>query len=355
MAEIKLYDAEEIYEMAKEGSVSGDEAAYLMENQEVLFSLADELRKETCGDTVTYVINRNINFTNRCVGDCRFCAFRDENGYKLTIDEIIGKVREADEFGATEVCIQGGLAPGLGVENYCEILESIKTNFPKMHIHAFSPMEIMHMSVNSGVDETDALLELRKSGLGSMPGTAAEILIDRVRRIICPSKLDSRRWVKIVKTAHRLGIPTTATMMYGHIETQEERIAHILRIKEIQKETGGFTEFIPLPFMSKNNPLGKVCSGVDMMEHMKVHALSRVILHGYIRNIQASWVKLGPEAAQKMLFYGTNDLGGTLMEENISKSAGASHGEYMSPDAFVDLIEAVGRKPARRTTLYTIY
>jgi FO synthase subunit 2 len=355
MAHIILSDADEIYERARDGAISRDDALYLMEHHELLFQIADELRRNACGDIVTYVINRNINFTNRCVGDCRFCAFRDENGYTLTMDEIISKVEEARRFGATEVCIQGGLAPGLRVEDYCEILEGIKSNFPKMHIHAFSPMEIMHMSINSGVDEADALMELRKSGLGSIPGTAAEILIDRVRRIICPSKLDSERWIKIVRAAHGLGIPTTSTMMYGHIETDEDRIDHILKIKEIQKETRGFTEFIPLPFMSKNNPLGNVCSEVSMTEHMKVHAISRVVLHGYVKNIQASWVKLGPRAAQKMLFFGANDLGGTLMEESISKSAGASHGEYMSPEAFVDLVEAAGRRPARRTTLYALY
>jgi FO synthase subunit 2 len=329
-----------------------DDALELYKNPDLLFPLADRLRKKAVGDTVTFVINRNINFTNRCIGTCKFCAFRKDDGYIMTIPEILEKTKVAVDFNATEVCIQGGLIRDWDVFNYCEILESIKKEYPHIHIHAFSPMEVFHASQNSNLSFKETLLSLKRSGLGSMPGTAAEILIDRVREEICPDKLTAHEWMDLVKTAHYAGIPTTATIMYGHIETLQERLEHILIIRDIQKKTGGFTEFVPLPFMPSNNRLGAgnhISRGFD---DLKLHALARVLLYPYIKNIQASWVKLGRELAQSALTCGANDLGGTLMEEKISKSAGATNGEYMAPGEFEFLIRKMNRVPRQRDTLY---
>ncbi len=260
------------------------------------------------------------------------------------------------------MCIQGGLLPDWDVSNYCEILEKIKEEYPHLHIHAFSPMEVFHAAQNSDMSVKQVLLSLKRSGLGSMPGTAAEILVDRVREQICPDKLTTHEWIEVVKTAHNSGIPTTATIMYGHVETLRERIEHLLTIREIQKRTGGFTEFVPLPFMPYNNRLGdgrmvsREMVSREMVsrgnEELKFHALARVFLYPHIKNIQVSWVKLGKKLAQAALNCGANDLGGTLMEENISRSAGASNGEYMAPEEFESLIREMNRVPQQRTTLY---
>ncbi|TAN47028.1 MAG: 7,8-didemethyl-8-hydroxy-5-deazariboflavin synthase subunit CofH [Candidatus Methanoperedens sp.] len=329
-----------------------EDALTLYNSPLYLFPLADMLRKKAVGDVVTYVINRNINFTNRCVGTCKFCAFRKEDGFILSISEILDKIRDAKNINATEVCIQGGLLPDWDINNYCEILEAIKQDFPDLHIHAFSPMEVFHAAHNSNISIKETLSQLKKSGLDSMPGTAAEILSDRVREEICPDKLTTHEWIDVVMTAHRTGIPTTSTMMYGHIESLEERIDHMFIIREIQKKTGGFTEFVPLPFMHLNNCLGESDRVSHEHEDLKMHALARVILYPYIRNIQVSWVKLGQKMAQSALNFGANDLGGTLMEENISKSAGASNGEYMAPSEFESLIRGIDRIPRQRDTLY---
>ncbi len=334
------------------GKCTMDDALTLYNSPLYLFQLADMLRKKAVGDVVTYVINRNINFTNRCVGTCKFCAFRKEDGFILSIPEILDKIRESKNINATEVCIQGGLLPDWDINNYCEILEAIKHDFPDLHIHAFSPMEVFHAAHNSNISIKETLSQLEKSGLGSMPGTAAEILSDRVREEICPDKLTTHEWIDVVITAHRTGIPTTSTMMYGHIETLEERIDHMFIIREIQKKTGGFTEFVPLPFMHLNNCLGENDRVCHEHEDLKLHALARVILYPYIRNIQVSWVKLGQKMAQSALNFGANDLGGTLMEENISKSAGASNGEYMAPQEMKILIKGIDRIPRQRDTLY---
>ncbi|WP_394295690.1 5-amino-6-(D-ribitylamino)uracil--L-tyrosine 4-hydroxyphenyl transferase CofH [Candidatus Methanoperedens nitratireducens] len=334
------------------GNCTMDDAQALYNSPSFLFPLADRLRKKAVGDKVTYVINRNINFTNRCIGTCRFCAFRKPDGYILSIPEILGKVRAAVKINATEVCIQGGLLPDRDVLSYCEILEAIKEEFPQLHIHAFSPMEVHHAARNSNVSVKEALLNLRKSGLGSMPGTAAEILVDRVRKEICPEKLTTSEWIDVVRSAHKSGIRTTATIMYGHIENLEERIEHILIIRDLQKETDGFTEFVPLPFMPSNNSLGAGKQIYYGFEDLKFHALARVLLYPHIRNIQASWVKLGKKLAQSALNAGANDLGGTLMEENISRSAGSRNGEYMAPEEFEHLIREINRIPQQRDTLY---
>ncbi len=326
----------------------------LLKNPYETFRIADELRREVVGDTVTYVVNRNINFTDICINNCKFCSFRNRRRYLLTLEEIRKKVEEAVEFGCTEVCIQGGLLPKADLDFYVEILQAVRDVDRKIHIHAFSPMEVLHAARNSNMHIEDVLKTLRKEGLGSMPGTAAEILVDRIREQICPKKLSTAEWVMVVKTAHRTGIPTTATIMYGHVESWEDRIEHIMLIKKIQQETGGITEFIPLPFMWRNNELGRKYKGSSGFEDLLMIAISRILLYPEIRNIQASWVKMGLKLAQAALHVGANDLGGTLMEENISKSAGATSGEMLTPDELRELIVAAGRVPKQRDTLYNI-
>lgn len=350
---------EELIERAYQGKSTKEDALLLLEVPPFdLFRFADELRDHAVGDTVTYVVNRNINFTSRCVGTCGFCAFRTNTGKVLSIEEIMAKVREAKKAKATEVCIQGGLLPDVGLDFYLGIAEAIKAEFPEMHIHSFSPMEVFHAAHISGITVKEALFRLKKSGLDTMPGTAAEILSDRVRKIICPLKLKTAEWVEVVRQAHAAGIPTTATMMYGHVETPEERIDHMLIIREIQKETGGITEFVPLPFMPYNNPVGEkmIKEGryaTPGLEDLKIYAISRILFHGYVENIQTSWVKLGKKLAQFALHCGANDLGGTLMEESISRSAGASHGESISVEELEWIIHGAGRIPKERTTLYS--
>ncbi len=349
-------DWAELEEKIRAGTIERGDALLLAAHPSYLFSIADALRREQNGDVVTYLVNRNINFTNVCTGKCKFCAFREanESGYVLSLEEILGKVAEAVEKGATEICIQGGLHPDLTVDDYCAILEGVKSQFD-VHLHAYSPMEVYHAAHQSEMTEEEVLKAFKRAGLGSMPGTAAEILKDSVRAIICPTKLSTAKWREIVTTAHRLGIPSTATMLYGHIETLEDRIDHLFTIRAIQKETGGFTEFVPLKFMCKNNELGRmVKQPLAFSEDAIVHALARVILHPYCTNLQVSWVKLGPRDAQRILAFGGNDFGGTLMEENISRLSGSPSGEYMSPDEFERLIIAAGRIPKRRTTLYEI-
>ncbi|MCL7412098.1 MAG: 5-amino-6-(D-ribitylamino)uracil--L-tyrosine 4-hydroxyphenyl transferase CofH [ANME-2 cluster archaeon] len=341
-----------------EGAVTVDDASELLKcDPGVIFKFADILKASLVGNSVSYIVNRNITFSDNCTGTCTFCAFKGHKGFRMSVDEIVRSAAGAVQTGATEVCIQGGLMDDMYLEDYCTILRSLKSRFPKLHIHAFSPMEVFHMSQNSDTSIGDALTTLKKNGLDTMPGTAAEILSDRVRREICPDKLTSSQWLNVVETAHRTGIPTTATMMYGHIETMTERIQHILTIRDIQIRTGGFTEFVPLPFMPYNNPLGNrlMAEGyfaTTGVEDLIMHALARILLYPYVKNIQASWVKLGKKMAQYALFCGANDLGGTLMEESISKSAGAANGEYMPPEEFLWIIRGAGRDPVQRDTLY---
>ena len=325
----------------------------------LLVKAADLVRCQQVGDVVTYVKNRNINFTNVCVGSCKFCAFarspNEEGGYLLSKSEIKRKVHEAVVAGATEVCVQGGLHPELGLSDYLEILQAIREVSPTIHIHAFSPAEIDHISKQEGASVEEVLLKLKGAGVNSMPGTAAEILSERVRRVICPSKIGVSRWVKIIRTAHELGIPTTATILYGTVETPAERASHLALLREIQKETQGFTEFIPLAFMPKNTELAKsgITSPPALEENLKMHAIARLMLGGWIPNLQTSWVKLGPEGAQLMLMAGANDLGGTLMEENITRAAGGTLTQ-LSEHEIRSLILGIGRTPKQRTTLYQI-
>lgn len=329
------------------------------EEIKLLVLVADYLRQQSVGDVTTFVVNRNINFTNACTIGCGFCAFSEPpgRGYVLSIEEIVKKAVEARKLGATEVCIQGAINPSLDPDYYFRMLREIKRAVPDIHIHAFSPQEIHHLATRLGVSYAEVLKMLKDEGLDSMPGTAAEILDDGVRRIIAPKKVPVKTWVEIIKTAHRLGIPTTSTMMYGHVEGNSHKARHLDVIRSIQKETSGFTEFVLLPFVHRNTRLyrsGRARPGSSGAEDLKVHAVSRIYLNNYIRNIQVSWVKLGPKYAQAMLLAGANDLGGTLMEENISRAAGAAQDGFLPVEYMVKLIREIGRVPAQRTTTYEI-
>lgn len=347
-----------VIERAYQGKCSKEDAFILLEGSPFeLFELADTLRARSAGDIVSYVVNRNVYITNKCAGNCGFCAYRTEKGYVLGIDEILEKVNEARTAGVVEICIQGGYIPEIGMEFYLEIIESIKTEFPEICIHALSPMEVNYAAGISGMSVEEALCELKKSGLDSLTGTSAEILSDRVRRIICPEKISTQQWIDTVTAAHKTGISTNATIMYGHVETVEERLDHVFIIREIQKETGGFTELIPMSFLPYNNPIGeKMLASKKFastgLEDLQLIAISRIILHTHINNIQATWVKLGKKLAQVALHCGANDIGGTLMEDQISTASGGSHGEYISPAEFEWMIKGAGRIPMQRDTLY---
>jgi 7,8-didemethyl-8-hydroxy-5-deazariboflavin synthase CofH subunit len=328
---------------------------------EGLLAVADHLRRETAGDIITYVVNRNINFTNVCFVGCSFCGFGRGPGaadaYSLSFEEVVRRAREAWDRGATEVCIQGGLPRDLDGFFYRDLLRAVKRAIPEMHVHAFSPMEIDYGVLKTGMSLRDYLRMMKDEGLGSIPGTAAEILDDRVRQELSPNKLPASRWVEIITTAHELGIPTTSTMMYGHVEEPADWVRHILLLRAIQKRTGGFTEFVPLGFIHENTRLyrhGGARPGAKREEHLRVHALARVLLHGAIKNLQVSWVKLGFEMSLACLQAGANDFSGTLMEESISKAAGATFGECVSPEEFRAKIRSIGRVPVERTTTYKI-
>ena len=328
---------------------------------EALLAVADQLRRETVGEAITYVVNRNINFTNVCFVGCSFCGFGRGPGaadaYSLSFEEMVRRAREAWDRGATEVCIQGGLPRDLDGFFYRDLLRAVKRAIPEMHVHAFSPMEIDYGVLKTGMPLREYLQMMKDEGLGSIPGTAAEILDDRVRKELSPNKLPAGRWVEIITAAHELGIPTTSTMMYGHVEEPADWVRHILLLRAIQKRTGGFTEFVPLGFIHENTRLyrhGGARPGAKREEHLRVHALARVLLRGAIKNLQVSWVKLGFETSLACLQAGANDFSGTLMEESISKAAGATFGEFVSPEEFRAKIRSIGRVPAERTTTYKI-
>jgi 7,8-didemethyl-8-hydroxy-5-deazariboflavin synthase CofH subunit len=341
---------EQSYELA---NATGDDLLGLL-------VAANALRAELAGNIVTYVVNRNINFTNICFVGCKFCAFsrgpREADTYFLTFDEIGQRTKEAWELGATEVCIQGGLPRNLPKFYYRDILRAVKHAVPQMHIHAFSPMEIVYGVELTGIPLADYLSMLRDNGLGTLPGTAAEILDDEIRHILSANKLSTAQWIEVIRTAHSCGIRTTSTMMYGHTETPAHWVRQMRLLREIQSETGGFTEFVPLGFVHQNTILfhqGLSRTGPTLAEHLKVHALARILLAGSINNIQVSWVKLNRQLSQLCLHAGANDYGGTLMEENISREAGATAGQYTSPQDFQSLILEVGRIPAERNTTYS--
>ncbi len=325
-----------------------------------LLVAADALRRDLAGNLVTYVVNRNINFTNVCFVGCKFCAFsrgpREADTYSLSLEQVAQKALEAWKIGATEVCIQGGLPHGLPQFHYRDILRAVKNAVPGIHIHAFSPMEIMYGVELTGMPLHDYLGMLRDNGLDTLPGTAAEILDDQVRHVLSRNKLSTNQWTEVIRTAHRCGIRTTSTLMYGHMESTTHWVNQLLLLRKIQQETGGFTEFVPLGFVHQNTLLfqqGLSRPGPTLAEHLKIHALSRVLLAGAINNIQVSWVKLNRELSKLCLHAGANDYGGTLMEENISREAGATAGQYTSPQDFQSLILELGRIPAERNTTYT--
>lgn len=325
-----------------------------------LLVAANLLRAELVGNIVTYVVNRNINFTNICFVGCKFCAFsrgpRESDTYFLTMEQMGQKAVEAWEVGATEVCIQGGLPRDLPKFHYRDILRAVKKAVPQMHIHAFSPMEIVYGVELTGMPLADYLAMLRDNGLGTLPGTAAEILDDEIRHILSANKLSTAQWIEVIRAAHRCGIRSTSTLMYGHAETPAHWVRQMRLLREIQDETGGFTEFVPLGFVHQNTLLfhqGLARSGPTLAEHLKVHALARLMLAGSINNIQVSWVKLNRKLSQLCLHAGANDYGGTLMEENISREAGATAGQYTRPEDFQALILDAGRIPAERNTTYS--
>ncbi len=343
--------------------LSDGEALALFEAEgsalEALSSVADELRRDAVGDEVTYVVNRNINFTNVCYTGCRFCAFAqreiDAESYTLSLGEVADRAEEAWSYGATEVCIQGGLHPSLPGEFYFSILDAIRARVPGIHVHAFSPMEVLNGSTRLGISFEEFLVECHARGLGTIPGTAAEILDDEVRWVLTKGKLPADTWETIVKTAHGLGIRSSSTIMYGHVDAPPHWVAHIRRLGRIQRETGGFTEFVPLPFVHQNSPIylaGKARPGPSLEDNRRMHAVARVMLDGLIPNVQVSWVKMGMDYCRTILRGGANDFGGTLMEETISRMAGADHGIRKEPEEFVEAIRSIGRIPAERTTTY---
>ena len=344
-------------------AIDDEEALALFEAEgpalDALGRVADGLRQEAVGEEVTYVVNRNINFTNVCYVGCRFCAFAqrevDPESYSLTLSEVADRAEEAWGLGATEVCIQGGIHPDLPGSFYFDLLGAVKARVPEMHIHAFSPMEVLNGATRLGISFREFLEECMRRGLGTIPGTAAEILDDDVRWVLTKGKLPADTWEEIVRTAHSVGLRSSSTMMYGHVDAPPHWVAHIRRLATIQRDTRGFTEFVPLPFVHQNAPIylaGKARPSATFQETLRVHAIARILLDGLIPNVQVSWVKLGLDASKALLQSGANDLGGTLMEETISRMAGADWGIKKEPHELEQAIRDIGRVPAQRTTTY---
>ncbi len=328
-----------------------------------VLAAADELRREVCGDEVTYVVTRNINYTNVCYFRCGFCAFSKGKlaanlrgaPYLVPPEEIVRRAREAWQRGATEVCLQGGIHPGFDGEFYLGTVEAIRAELPELHIHAFSPLEVWQGATTLGLSLDEYLTRLRAAGLGTLPGTAAEILDDEVRRVLCPDKISTEQWGQVMRSAHQVGLRSTSTIMFGHVDSPRNWARHLLAVRRIQAEGGGFTEFVPLPFVHMEAPIarrGRARHGPTLEESLLVHAVARLALHPLITNVQASWTKLGERGAALALAAGANDLGGTLMNESISRAAGAAHGQELRPEGMERLIRTAGRRPRQRTTLY---
>lgn len=327
-----------------------------------VLATADQMRRQAVGETVTYVVNRNINYTNICLYKCGFCAFskgstRSERGpaYRLDLDEVGRRAAEAWERGATEVCLQGGIHPAFDGQTYIDIVRAVRATAPDIHIHAFSPLEISHGAETLGLPVQDYLARLRAEGLSTLPGTAAEILDAEVRAILCPDKLSADAWLEVMRTAHGVGLRSTATIMFGHVDRYEHWARHLIRIRALQTETGGFTEFVPLPFVHMEAPIwrkGGARSGPTWRETLLMHAVARIVLHPVLPNIQASWVKLGADGVRRLLDCGVNDLGGVLMDESITRAAGGANGQCLDREAMIALAHTVGRPIAQRTTCY---
>ena len=326
--------------------------------------VADEIRRRRVGDIVSYVVNRNINFTNVCIKQCGFCAFsrdfREEEGYFLPIEEIVRRAKEAHQVGATEVCIQAGLPPDMEGDLYENICKEIKKEIPDIHIHGFSPEEILYGATRSETTIEEFLKRMKEAGVDTLPGTSAEILDQELRDKISPGRISVKNWEKVIKTAHKMGITTTSTMMFGHLETLEDRVKHIVKLREIQKETGGFTEFVPLDFVHSEAPMYKhqlhegIRQGGSGKDVLLTHAISRIMLNNSIDNLQMSWVKEGQKMSQLLLMWGVNDFGGTLINESISTSAGSEHGQLIRPKEIRRMVKEIKRIPAERDTRYNI-
>ena len=328
-----------------------------------ILEVADSLRARVCGYDVRYVVNRNINYTNVCNYRCTFCAFSKGKAadhlrgrpYNVDLEEVSRRAAEAWQRGATEVCMQGGIHPSYTGQTYLDLLVAAKSGAPEIHVHAFSPLEVTHGAETLGIAQDRFLGMLRDAGLGSLPGTAAEILSDDARAVLCPDKLTSQGWLDTIEAAHLVGLPTTSTIMFGHIDTADHWATHLLALRDLQERTGGITEFVPLPFVHMEAPLyfrGKARQGPTFRETLLMHAVARLVLHPLIPNIQVSWVKLGADAVRAALAAGVNDLGGTLMNESISRAAGNQHGQELRPEEMDVLIRSVGRVPGHRSTLY---
>ena len=351
-----------------EKEISTKEGVELYKTKGIEFHLvglvANELRKRRVGNTVSYVVNRNINFTNVCIKQCGFCAFsrdfREEEGYFLPTEEIVRRAKEAHSLGATEVCIQAGLPPDMEGDVYENICREIKKEIPDIHIHGFSPEEILYGATRSNVSITEFLKRMKEAGVNTLPGTSAEILDQKLRDKISPGRITVKEWEEVIKGAHKMGINTTSTMMFGHLETLEERVNHIVKLREIQKETGGFTEFVPLNFVHTEAPMYKhqlhegIQQGGSGNDVLLTHAVARIMFNNSIDNIQMSWVKEGQKMSQLLLMWGANDFGGTLMNESISTSAGSEHGQLIRPKEIRRMAREIGRIPAERNTQYKI-
>jgi FO synthase subunit 2 len=351
-----------------EKEISANEGLELFNAVGINFHLvglvADELRKRRVGDIVSYVVNRNINFTNVCIKQCGFCAFsrdfREEEGYFLPTNEIVRRAKEAYQLGATEVCIQAGLPPDMKGDLYESICREIKKEVPDIHIHGFSPEEILYGSMRSNVSIEEFLNRMKEAGVNTLPGTSAEILDQELRDKISPGRISVKDWERVIKSAHKVGIHTTSTMMFGHVETLEDRVKHIVKLRDIQKETNGFTEFVPLNFIHTEAPMFKhqlhegIRHGGSGNDVLLTHAIARIMLNNYINNIQMSWVKEGQKMSQLLLMWGANDFGGTLINESISTSAGSEHGQLLRPKEIKRMVKEIGRIPAERNTEYEI-
>ena len=351
-----------------EKEVSAKEGVELYKTKGIEFHLvglvANELRKRRVGNIVSYVVNRNINFTNVCIKQCGFCAFsrdfREEEGYFLPTEEIVRRAKEAHSLGATEVCIQAGLPPDMEGDVYENICRAIKKEIPDIHIHGFSPEEILYGATRSNVSIIEFLKRMKEAGVDTLPGTSAEILDQKLRDKISPGRITVKEWEEVIKGAHKMGINTTSTMMFGHLETLEERVNHIVKLREIQKETGGFTEFVPLNFVHTEAPMYKhqlhegIQKGGSGNDVLLTHAVARIMFNNSIDNIQMSWVKEGQKMSQLLLMWGANDFGGTLMNESISTSAGSEHGQLIRPKEIRRMAREIGRIPAERNTQYKI-
>jgi len=347
--------------------LTAQEIVHLFQTQandtKALLLAADFLRSQTLGDVVSYVVNRNINFTNVCIKRCGFCAFSRTasslEGYYLPLEEIVRRTLEAQRFGASEVCIQAGLPPGMKGDYYIQLCRAVKEASPRIHIHAFSPEEILYGSKQSQLTIREYLKELKDAGIGSLPGTSAEILDDDLRNRISPGRINTTQWIEVVTTAHSLDIPTSSTLMYGHVETPLHCAKHLILLRDLQRHSGGFTEFVPLSFIHAEAPMFAnsmegIRGGATEMEVLKMHAVARLVLNQDIPNIQTSWVKQGLKLSQACLECGANDLGGTLMNESISTAAGAPHGQFVRPRDLRRCIRDIGRIPVLRSTVYDV-